>query len=75
MNEEMRRQIMAEVSEFATPPRLEGDEFTVSQYAEENDVPQNTARRQLNAAVESGKLDSRWVIHNGCRCRAYSLAE
>lgn len=75
MNEQLRRQIMAEVAEFATPPRLEKHEFTVTQYAEENDVPQNTARRQLDGAVEEGRLDSRWVIHEGNRCKAYSLVD
>jgi hypothetical protein len=75
MNEQLRRQIMEEVAEFATPPRLEEDEFTVTQYAEENNVPPNTVRRQLDKAVDDGRLDSRWVIHNGARCKAYSLVE
>ena len=75
MNEKMRLEIIEEVAEFATPPRLGEDEFTVTRYADENDVPPNTARRQLDKAVDEGRLDSRWVIHNGSRCRAYSLTE
>jgi len=75
MNDEIRQQIIEEVTRFTTPPRLEEHEFTASQYADENGLHIDTARNQLNQQVKEGKLETRWVMHASHRQRAYRLAE
>lgn len=75
MNDELRRQIIAEVSEYATPPSLDEDEFTAVQYAEAQDLHIDTARNQLNKQVKLGKLETRWVMHDQHRQKAYRLTD
>jgi len=75
MNKARRQQIIEEVSRFARPPQLQADEFTIRQYAEKNDLTNNTATTDLENALRAGLVTRRMVTHNGKRKWAYRIAQ
>jgi len=73
-----RQAILDEIIEFTAPPRLEADEFTITQYLErlkEGGRPMlyNTAQRYLGQEVDRGVLTKRKVLHGGRWHTAYRI--
>ena len=80
MDDDRRMEIMREVSEILgieqTHPLEEG-EFTLAQYAEQENISRSAAQSRLQRAIEAGRVKvRRRGVRAGCgRCNAYSMVE
>ena len=74
LTDKLRKQMLEELKEYGEIPRMENDEFIVSQFAELWKITRNQAQTRVRKAVDDGKITARKVIGvNGRQCTAYRI--
>ena len=69
--EVLKKKVLAEIVSILAPPRVEDDEFTVTDFAEEAGLTRRKAYNVLMAAASDGLLSKRKVVENRNRTWAF----
>lgn len=71
IDDETRRQILAELMRAAQGDTLQAHEFTVRQWADASGMSYDAASRDLRRRERAGELRTRLVRHGGKQVSAY----